>query len=68
MILDRGKPLVSIGAWCLMMNHFHILIRQETDGGITKRKKQLIIHTYITDNKSVTEMNKCEVGSLNVIV
>ncbi len=36
MILDRGKPLVSIGAWCLMTNHFHLLVRQEVDGGITK--------------------------------
>jgi len=23
---DRGKPIVSIGAWVLMPNHFHILI------------------------------------------
>lgn len=23
---DRGKPIVSIGAWALMPNHFHILI------------------------------------------
>lgn len=36
LILDKGEPLVSIGAWCLMTNHFHLLIRQEVDGGITK--------------------------------
>jgi len=36
MVLDRGEPLVSIGAWCLMTNHFHLLVRQEVDGGITK--------------------------------
>ncbi len=36
LILDKGKPLVSIGAWCLMTNHFHLLVRQEVDGGITK--------------------------------
>ena len=41
LILDRGKPLVSIGAWCLMFNHFHILIKQEIDGGITKFMKKL---------------------------
>jgi len=35
-VLDRDKPLVSIGAWCLMTNHFHLLIRQEVDGGVTK--------------------------------
>lgn len=36
LVLDRGKSLVSIGAWCLMTNHFHLLIKQEVDGGITK--------------------------------
>ncbi len=41
MILDRGQSLVSIGAWCLMTNHFHILVRQEVDGGITKFMKKL---------------------------
>ena len=39
--MDRGEPLVSIGAWCLMTNHFHILVRQEVDGGITKFMKKL---------------------------
>ncbi len=41
MFLDKGDPLVSIGAWCLMPNHFHLLIRQEVDGGITKFMKKL---------------------------
>ena len=41
LILDKGQPLVSIGAWCLMSNHFHLLIRQKVDGGITKFMKKL---------------------------
>jgi len=41
MVLDKGEPLVSIGAWCLMTNHFHILVRQEVDGGITKFMRKL---------------------------
>ena len=41
LILDRGEPLVSIGAWCLMTNHFHLLVRQEVDGGITKFMRKL---------------------------
>jgi len=41
MVLDKGEPLVSIGAWCLMDNHFHILVRQEIDGGITKFMQKL---------------------------
>ncbi len=41
LVLDRGEPLVSIGVWCLMTNHFHLLIRQEVDGGITKFMRKL---------------------------
>jgi len=41
LLLDKGQPLVSVGSWCLMTNHFHLLIRQEIDGGITKFMKKL---------------------------
>lgn len=33
--LSRGTPLVSIGAYCLMPNHFHLLLQEITDGGIS---------------------------------
>ena len=33
--LPRGRPLVSIGAYCLMPNHFHLLLKEITDGGIS---------------------------------
>ncbi len=42
-LMDRGEPLVSIGAWCLMTNHFHLLIKQEVDGGITKFMRKLSV-------------------------
>ena len=38
---DRKKPLVGIGAYCLMPNHFHILITQLNDGGISKFMQKL---------------------------
>src|SRR3989339_1216668 len=38
---DKGEPLVSIGAWCLMTNHFHLLVKQEIDGGITRFMRKL---------------------------
>ena len=31
----RGKKLVSIGAFCLMPNHFHLVLKEVADGGIT---------------------------------
>lgn len=33
--LPRAKPVVAVGAYCLMPNHFHILIKEIEDGGIT---------------------------------
>ena len=33
---DRNKVLVDIGAYCLMPNHFHILLTQKENGGISK--------------------------------
>ncbi len=33
---ERDKKLVSIGAYCLMPNHFHLLITEKEDGDISK--------------------------------
>ncbi|MFA5744971.1 MAG: transposase [Candidatus Paceibacterota bacterium] len=33
--IPRGKKLVSIGAFCLMPNHFHLVLKEVMDGGIT---------------------------------
>ena len=32
----RNNTLVDIGAYCLMPNHFHILVKEKEEGGITK--------------------------------
>lgn len=34
--VDRGEQIVDIGAYCLMPNHFHILLYERIDGGISK--------------------------------
>ena len=33
--IENNNPLVAIGAWVIMPNHFHILIREKTAGGIS---------------------------------
>ena len=33
---DQGKKLVEITAYCLMSNHFHLLVREIQDGGISR--------------------------------
>jgi len=35
-LVREGKQLVSIGAYCLMPNHFHLLVREEVEGGVSK--------------------------------
>ena len=37
----RGEPLVAIGAYCIMANHFHILATPTVDGGISKFMQRL---------------------------
>ena len=38
----RGDPLVAIGAWCLMPNHFHILAKEIKEGGISKYMRKIM--------------------------
>lgn len=38
---DRGETIVDIGAYCLMPNHFHLLIRARNDEGISSFMKKL---------------------------
>lgn len=34
--IEKHSNLVSVGAYCLMPNHFHLLITQDNDGDISK--------------------------------
>ena len=43
---ERGILLVNIGAYCLMPNHFHILITQ-TDGGDISKFMQKLTTAYV---------------------
>ncbi len=38
---DRGNPIVNIGAYCLMPNHFHLLLSQPPNGSISKFMQKL---------------------------
>ena len=35
MDIERGERITAIGAYCMMPNHFHILAKEITDGGIS---------------------------------
>lgn len=34
--IERGSPIVAIGAYCLMPNHFHILMQEVVENGISR--------------------------------
>ena len=38
---DRGERFVSIGGYCLMPNHFHLLLTETEDGSISKFMQKL---------------------------
>src|SRR3989338_2817578 len=40
-LFERGKHLVSIGAFVLMPNHFHILITEKEGNGVSKFMQKL---------------------------
>lgn len=39
---DRGKQLVDICAYSLLTNHFHLLLKELTEGGISKFMQKLL--------------------------
>ena len=38
----EGEPLIDIAAYCLMPNHFHLIVREHTEGGVSKFIQKLI--------------------------
>lgn len=40
--LKIDKPEIEILEWCLMSNHFHILLKQSKNGGISKFMKKVL--------------------------
>jgi len=58
---DREEQLVDIGAYCLMPNHFHILITEKTDGGISKYMLKFMTAYTMYFNKKYKRTGKlCE--------
>jgi putative transposase len=49
--IQQKNTLVDIGAYCLMPNHFHLLIREKTEGGITKFMMKILTAYSMYFNK-----------------
>ena len=59
---DRGETLVNIGAYCLMPNHFHILVHEKTEGGISKFMLKLMTRYSMYFNKKYKRTGKLYEG------
>ncbi len=49
--IERGETLAAIGAYCLMPNHFHILVREKIENGISAFMKKLLTAYSMYFNK-----------------
>src|SRR3989344_2283105 len=59
---DRKETIVEIGAYCLMLNHLHILVREKTDGGISKYMLKLLTSYTMYFNKKYKRTGKLYEG------
>lgn len=50
-MLEHGEPIVEIGAYCLLPNHFHILLKETEEGGIALFMQKLITGYTMYFNK-----------------
>ena len=49
--IKRGETLVGIGAYCLMPNHFHLLVHEKIESGISKFMQKLLTAYTMYFNK-----------------
>jgi putative transposase len=49
--IERGEQIVDIGAYCLMPNHFHLLIRENRENGISLFMRKLLTGYSMYYNK-----------------
>ena len=59
---DREETIVDIGVYCLMPNHFHILIHEKIDGGISKYMLKLMTSYSMYFNKKYKRTGKLYEG------
>ncbi len=61
-VTDENEILVDIGAYCLMPNHFHILIHENIEGGISKYMLKLMTAYTMYFNKKYIRTGKLYEG------
>ncbi|MFH1201033.1 MAG: transposase [bacterium] len=59
---ERGKTIVDIGVFCLMPNHFHILVREKIEDGISTYMRKLLTGYSMYFNKKYKRTGKLHEG------
>jgi len=59
---DREKTIVDIGVFCLMPNHFHILVREKVENGISTYMRKLLTGYSMYFNKKYKRTGKLYEG------
>jgi len=59
---DRGATIVDIGVFCLMPNHFHILIHEKVKNGISTYMRKLLTGYSMYFNKKYKRTGKLYEG------
>src|SRR3989339_706195 len=59
---DRGKTIVDIGAFCLMPNHFHILVREKIESKTSTYMRKLLTGYSMYFNKKYKRTGKLYEG------
>lgn len=49
--IKRGETLVDIGTYCLMPNHFHLLLKEKKEGGISRFLEKMLTGYSMYFNK-----------------
>ena len=49
--IPKGDPIVDVGAWVLMPNHFHLLLKETEDDGISEYVHKLLTGYSMYFNK-----------------
>jgi len=59
---DREETIVDIGAFCLMPNHFHVLVREKIKNGISTYMRKLLTGYSMYFNKKYKRTGKLYEG------
>ena len=63
--IPKGNPIVNVGAWTLMPNHFHLLLKETEENGISEYLHKLLTGYSMYFNKKYRRKGVLFEGSFN---